>query len=226
MGWTSKPTYSQYALKQGFDFNLPLKDGQPNDWWDNDPQNLNVNSYTGIQVESYTKSSFNNIPIVFYYNKSLSKGDTIDGDFCEWNDSEYLERVISNIYHKIIYNDENFDINITEQAPASNPLGYYYKPHNPIKIRDFSSYIEEGDPVTVSEIPDYAVFSKTNGTFIWRDIYTYGFIDTDGIGVDYPFLNGVHYPFTNTIFRVIPEGVSTPLSTINTVALPTTDECE
>ena len=39
-------------------------------------------------------------------------------------------------------------------------------------------------------------------------------------------MNGIHYPFTNTIFRVIPEGASTPLSTINTVALPTTDECE
>jgi len=227
-GWTSLPTYplnnANISLKQGFDFNLPLKsNGRPSDWWDNDPNNLNVNSYTSIKTKSYSVNGR-----VFYYNESLKYDDIIDGDYCEWNDYEYTERVISDAYHKITYNDDNFDININEQVPnaAANPLGYYYKPHNPIKIRDFSSYIEEGDPATVSEIPDYSVFSTTNGTFIWRDIYTYGFIDTDGIGVDYPFLNGVHYPFTNTIFRVIPEGASTPLSTINTVALPTTDECE
>jgi hypothetical protein len=224
-GWTLRPTYppvnSNIALKGGFDFNLPLNNGLPSDWWDNDPNNLNVNSYTPIKTKSYSVNGR-----IFYYNESLKSGDIIDGDYCEWNDYEYTERVISDAYHKITYNDDNFDINVTAQAPASNPLGYYYKPHNPIKIRDFSSYIEEGDPATVSEIPDYAVFSKTNGTFIWRDIYTYGFVDSDGVGVDYPFLNGVHYPFTNTVFRLIPEGASNPLSTINTVALPTTDECE
>ena len=224
-GWTSSPTYpsvnSNIALKQGFDFNIPLKNGQPSDWWDNAPQNLIPNAYTSIPTISYVVDGR-----TFYYNKPLINGDTLDGDFCEWNDYEYTERVISEYYHKIIYNATHFNINITQQAPPANPLGYYYKPHNPIKIRDFSSYIEEGNPATVSEIPDYAVFSKTNGTFIWRDIYTYGFVDTDGIGVDYPFLNGAHYPFTNTIFRLIPEGASTPLSTINTVALPTTDECE
>ena len=225
-GWTSNPTYPpsspNIALKEGFDFNLPLKsNGQPSDWWDNDPQNLTPNAYTSIPTLSYTVNGR-----TFYHNEPLKYGDMIDGDYCEWNDYEYTERVISDAYHKITYNPNHFDINITGQGFSGNPLGYYYKPHNPIKIRDFSSYIEEGDPATVSEIPDYAVFSKTNGTFIWRDIYTYGFIDTDGIGVDYPFLNGVHYPFTNTIFRVIPEGASTPLSTINTIPLPTTDECE
>jgi hypothetical protein len=224
LGWTSKPTYSQYALKQGFDFNLPLKDGQPNDWWDNDPQNLNVNSYAGIQVESYTKSSFNNIPIVFYYNKPLSKGDTIDGDFCEWNDSEYSERVISNIYHKIIYNENVFDINITNESQEYNPFGFYYQTHHPITLRAFSSYIEEGSSDDTTGIPNWATYNTSTNNFIWRDIYQYGFIDNDNIGVDYPFLNGVHYPFKNLIFRLIPEG-STSIN-FNTVSLPTTDDCE
>jgi hypothetical protein len=224
LGWTSKPTYSQYALKQGFDFNLPLKDGQPNDWWDNDPQNLNVNSYTGIQVESYTKSSFNNIPIVFYYNKPLSKGDTIDGDFCEWNDSEYSERVISNIYHKIIYNENVFDINITNESQEYNPFGFYYQTHHPITLRAFSSYIEEGSSDDTTGIPNWATYDTSTSNFIWRDIYQYGFIDNDNIGVDYPFLNGVHYPFKNLIFRLTPEG-STSIN-FNTVSLPTTDDCE
>jgi len=224
LGWTSKPTYSQYALKQGFDFNIPLRDGQPNDWWDNDPQNQNPNSYVGIETESYVKESFNNIQKIFYSNKPMVKDDVIDGDFCEWNNSEYTERVISNIYHKIIYNENVFDINLTNQSNELNPLGFYYQVHYPITIRSFSPYLEDGNSETTSGIPDWATYNDSTKNFIWRDIYQYGFVDNDGVGVDYPFLNGVHYPYTNIIFRLIPEGTSS--INLNTVPLPTTDECE
>jgi hypothetical protein len=208
------PPFGGIGLKQGWGFNLSKI---VNPWWSTN----NQNSDTSIPVSGYTLTSGQTK--TFYYNLDLQKGDVMDGDFCEWNDNEQIERVVSPYYHKMKFNQAVF---ATTPTPSTNAPGYYYKPHNPIKIRDFSSYIEEGDPATVSEIPDYAVFSKTNGTFIWRDIYTYGFVDSDGVGVDYPFLNGVHYPFTNTVFRLIPEGASNPLSTINTVALPTTDECE
>jgi hypothetical protein len=77
----------------------------------------------------------------------------------------------------------------------------------------------------VSEIPDWAVYDNNSQNFIWRDIYPYGYIDSDGDGVDFPFLNGAHYPFKNTIFRLIPEG-STSLSLTTEVTLPTIDGCE
>lgn len=90
----------------------------------------------------------------------------------------------------------------------------------------FSDYIEEYDKSQISGVPNYAYFSETNNTFIWRDLYEYGFIDTDGRGVDFPFMNGKHYPYENYIFRLIPEGKYTPSNAINVVNSPTIDGCE
>jgi len=73
-------------------------------------------------------------------------------------------------------------------------------------------------------IPDYAYYSNLSNSFRWRDLYTYGFIDTSNIGVDYPFLNGKHYPYSNYIFRLYPEGIG--LQNINEIVTPTEDECE
>jgi hypothetical protein len=224
LGWTSKPAQNtNLSLRQGFDFNLPtLSNGKPNNWWSGPL------SYANIPTLSYTKQGTGPIPlpIQFYYNKPLVKGDIIDGDFCEFNASEYTERVISNIYHKITFNDNVFDINITGQSDAANPLGYYYQVHHPVTLKSFSSYVEEGQTQDTSGIPNWAVYDDATKNFIWRDIYPYGFIDNDGVGVDYPFLNGVHYPFKNLIFRLIPEGSTTISSSLNVIPLPTTDECE
>ena len=226
LGWTNKPTLGQKALRQGWDFNIPLYNEQPDNWWTNNQSAANSNSYvSNIETASYTRTPQGSLPRTFYYNKPLNIDDIIDGDFCEWNDSEYTERVVSKIYHKITYNDNVFDINITGESDSINPLGYYYQVHHPITIKVFSSYIENGDPDKVSEIPDWAVYDNNSQNFIWRDIYPYGYIDSDGDGVDFPFLNGAHYPFKNTIFRLIPEG-STSLSLTTEVTLPTIDGCE
>jgi hypothetical protein len=93
-----------------------------------------------------------------------------------------------------------------------------------ITTRVYSDYIEGGDIKNVVGIPNYAHFSTTQNEFIWRDIYSYGFIDTRGRGVDYPFLNGAHYPTSTYIFRIIPEG--TNYSEQITVAQPLIDDCE
>jgi hypothetical protein len=55
-------------------------------------------------------------------------------------------------------------------------------------------------------------------------LYSYGFIDSNNIGVNYPFLNGAHYPYTNIIFRIIPEGTNYNEQTIT--AEPIIDDCE
>jgi hypothetical protein len=73
-------------------------------------------------------------------------------------------------------------------------------------------------------IPNYAYFSSTKNTFIWRDLYTYGYIDSDNIGVNYPFINGTHYPYRDIIFRLIPEGSNYRENTI--IATPIIDNCE
>ena len=97
-------------------------------------------------------------------------------------------------------------------------------------IRYFSDYIEVGDPNTVDQIPSYAIYSQTDQVFRWRDLYTYGFYDNLGRGVDYPFLNLAHYPYKNTIFRLIPDDKGFDINQgITGVAIPykpIIDKCE
>jgi hypothetical protein len=219
-GWTQK-------LKQGWYFNTYLDQTNPQIWWD---QN-NPDSNTSI-IQNQYNSLVNQGP--FFYNELLNTGDTIDGDYCEWNNFEQLERVISLYQHKITYNENWFSLSATTLT-SNNQYGYFYQPHSPIQIRAFSDYIEEGSSLNVVGIPDYAYYSTMNALFRWRDLYPYGFIDTDGVGVDFPFLNNSHYPFTNTIFRVTPENYNIPSDyaqtgavpvNITTIADPTADECE
>ena len=211
-GWTS-------PLKQGYEFNLPLYNDIPSPWWDV----ANTNSNTTIPTGTFNSQT---IPPQgpFTYQQNLNKGDIVDGDYCEYNGYDQTERVISNLKHKFTFNNLFFTLDTI--APQNNQFGYYYKPHNPIVIRRFSDYIEEGSAVNVVGIPNYAFYSNLSNSFRWRDLYPYGYIDADGIGVDYPFMNGKQYPFVNTIFRLIPEGTKTANQYINEIAEPVTDECE
>ena len=154
---------------------------------------------------------------------NLNEGDVIDGDFCEWNDYEQKERVISRYVNKITFN-QNFFVQ-QNSAFQNNQYGYYYYPHNPITIKVYSDYIEEADAdAEVVGIPDYAFYSNASNGFRWRDIFPFGYIDTENLGVDYPFTNGKHYPYQNTIFRVFPEGIGLP--NINEIVDPEIDGCE
>lgn len=218
-GWTK-------GLKQGWYFNTFLQNKKPQTWWDNSNLNSNVN----ILQQQYNTG--NNGP--FYYNSLLQSGDTIDGDFCEWNNYEQLERVISIYQHKIKYNQSFFKL-ITKDIPDTNEPGYFYQPHSMIQIAQYSDYVEEGSSTNVVGIPDYAYYSTMAALFRWRDRYPYGFIDTDGLGVDYAFLNNAHYPYKNTIFRITPEYFNVPNDyavsgavplNITTIADPIADECE
>lgn len=206
-----------FKIKQGYEFNLERKivSGvyQPNPYWF---VGSTTNQSNDLSLNSYVSNG-----LTFYYVNSLKSGDTIDGSFCEWNDFEQKERVVSDLYYKITFNRNVFNINTI----TLNPEGYYYSPHYPVTIRSFSDYIEEGESKSTYEVPDYAYYSKFRGAFRWRDIYTYGFIDNSGNGVDLPFLNGVHHPYKNIIFRLIPEG-SNSLDIPFGVIEPITDDCE
>lgn len=219
-GWTRN-------MKQGWDFNTFLQNKKPQTWWDQSNPNSNTNIPQG-QYNSLVGTGS------FFYNQLLSSGDTIDGDFCEWNNFNQLERVISTYQHKIKFNQNWFAI-VDNGLNSSNQIGYFYQPHNPIQIGAFSDYIEEGSSTSVVGIPPYAYYSTTNALFRWRDLYPYGFIDNEGIGIDFPFMNGGHYPYVNTIFRITPEDFNIPSDyaqigkvpqNINTIEDPLVDECE
>ena len=216
-GYFNRPV-NNVGLKQGWQFNITK---QNNFWWNDN----NVLSNTNIGVESYTKTS--GVTKTFYYNKTLVIGDVIDGDFCEWNDYEQAERVVSTYYQKIKFNQQNLQTvnNITDNAP-----GYYYKTHSPITIKVFSDYVETANPSGVQDVPTYSYFSSTDQQFRWRDIYTYGFFDQLGRGVDYPYFNNAHYPYLNSTFRIIPDdkgyGLNDDLLGLNIPVKPIIDECE
>jgi hypothetical protein len=241
-GYFNKPSsleinkpYVGIGLKQGWQFNI---NPTATSWW----QDNNPTSNTNIKTSGYTLKS--GVTKNFYYNQDLMSGDTIDGDFCEWNDYEQLERVISPYFHKLKFNqnvfqtslksstnfstDETFTTNTTAVNVDTNAPGYYYQPHQSMAIRVFSDYVETGDLGLIQGVPSYSYFSNADQQFRWRDLYTYGFIDNLQQGVDYPFLNSAHYPYSDVNFRLIPEGINynENLLGINFPIKPLIDGCE
>jgi hypothetical protein len=226
-GYFNKP-FQGVGTKQGWQFNILSLN---NKYWEDN----NIKSNSNIPVSSYTQTSGSTEQ--FYYNLDYKSGDTMSGDFCEWNNFTQKERIISPYYQKIRYNQDVFK---SSSTPTNNPSGYYYQPHIGMVIRVFSSYIETGDLANVDNVPSWAYYSNNYKRFMWRDLYSYGFVDENLNGVDYPFLNFSHYPYINTFFRLIPDGDIEagveghkfgPLSgfSINTgtvVVKPIVDECE
>src|SRR6056300_649115 len=211
MGWFNKPYQNNTtALNIGWDFNFLSNLIDP--WWSqtnsNNKDNLSVSSY---QVNGQT----------FYYNKDLNVGDEMMGDFCEWNDYEMKEEVISPMVHKYNYNSVHFQTGVNPQLP----LGYMYYPHHKIQVRTFSNYVETAVEGEVDNIPNYSFYSDFDGKWRWRDLYSYGYIDEEGVGVDHPFLNNAHYPFTNIMFLQTP-----PRRNLNQkvtgIIQPLNDDCE
>jgi hypothetical protein len=211
-GYFNKPN-NGIGLKQGWKFNLT---NTANYWWDD----TNLLSNTNIPTANYTLASK-----TFYYNQNLMSGDTIDGDFCEWNDYDQIERVVSPYYHKLKYNQDIFQ---TTSTSDTNAPGFYYEPHTSMTIRVFSDYIETGNVQDADLVPSYSYFSNSDQQFRWRDIYSYGFIDNLDRGVDYPFLNRSQYPFKEVQFRLIPEGINfnSDLLGVSYPIKPLIDGCE
>lgn len=229
MGWFNKPPQSlQRALDIGWEFNFLEKSVDP--WW-NHTSTVNKDNIT---VSTYQKNGY-----TFYYNNFLNVNDVIKGDFCEYNDIEQKEYVLSPIYHKYSYNPDVF--NIAQTVPPGTqgfaiglsnyvntilyPPGYLYKPHYSIPIRVFSDYLESANLEDIDSAPFYSFYSNNDTKFYWRDLYQYGFVDNDGLGLDIPFINGAHYPFKDITFIHYPTKRNTSLI-VDTINLPLTDPCE
>ena len=211
MGWFNKPyNNNTTALNIGWDFNFLEASIDP--WW----SQLNSANKDNIPVGSYQTNGK-----TFYYNKDLTVGDEIMGDFCEWNDYEMKESVLSPLTHKFNYNSVYFQTGYSVEMP----IGYVYYPHYSIQVRDYSDYVETAVEGEVDNIPDYSFYSNYDGLWRWRDLYPYGFIDSEDNGVDHPFLNNSHYPFADITFLQM-----TPQRNLNQkvtgIIQPLIDDCE
>jgi hypothetical protein len=215
MGWFNKPSINQTsALEIGWEFNF-LKNTMDN-WW-NKQSTFNKDN---IPYNFYTKQNIN-----FYYNEELNVGDTIKGDFCEYNDIEQKEYVLSPLFHKYSVNPILF-LDVQTSGNTNLPSGYAYKPHYSIPIRVYSDYIESARLTEIDQAPFYSYFSDNTKTFIWRDIYSYGYIDSNNLGLNIPFINNAHYPFREIVFIQYP--MKRNVSNIETTIIndPITDNCE
>jgi len=217
-GWFNK-------LRRGWEFNMLPE--QTNPWWDltnglaveSNQTNTYVRNIDGSLVCVNPPDCYN-----FTVNLPRVSGDTLYGDWCEFNNITQRERVLSKYVNKLTYFTKGFDV---MGEPTSDPNGYYYQVHYPVTLKFFSDYIESADSDFVEGVPNYAYYSQSLQSWIWRDIYPLGFIDTNGDGVDYPFLNESHYPFTDIIFRLYPEGASFDINSLYSVITdPIIDGCE
>jgi len=172
--------------------------------------------YDGVNPNNVNVPSTPYAATPFVGGDPLVIGDRIRGEFVEYNISELKEREISKIHHKFNWNQNAFLIDLANNGVNdtnnSEKRGYTYSPHYEVPIRVFSSYIEEGDPENISKdvnthidkdsIPGYATYFTREGLWKWRDLYDIGFLEDGVLGVDYPYMNGSHYPKTDVRFYI------------------------
>jgi hypothetical protein len=149
-------------------------------------------------------------------------GNSFYGDLVEYNVNEVQETTLAVVSHRFnTFNREtapSFTYVSAVGLPPSptNPSGtpptnttttlgprqegYYYITHRLITIREFSSYIQQGQ-LSIDIIPPYAV-NLGDGTYLWRDLLDIGFNESSSQTLDYPFLNGCHYMYDNYCFYV------------------------
>jgi len=177
--------YFNYPPKIGYSFNFH------NTWIDEQFED-DFSVEKTIPFEIFTKSGF-----TFECGLALPKGTILMGAFVEYNEKELKERVISNSFHKITNPTSIFDHNQDDGSfsgsTKTNPVGLYYQVHNMIKLREVSQYIETSKSSNIYNLPDTSRFDAIEKEWRWREIYTHGYIDDEGNGTNFPFVNNLHY---------------------------------
>jgi hypothetical protein len=227
LGYTPTEVYVSVIFKNenGF-FSYPPKVGHKfnfhNDWMDNqfNGTTSNENFYKKDGITKQTGVTFTSNATGYTYTFTggvpLEKDTILTGAFVEYNRGEIKERIISETYHKFSHRKNTGDgrrlfDHLQDQssfysgATPSNPVGYYYQPHHRIKLRELSPYIEtskldSSQPNTLIDLPENAIFDNTEKLWKWRDLYDHGFIDQEGNGTNFSFMNNSHYIIKNINF--------------------------
>jgi hypothetical protein len=174
---------------------------------ENFPGNVRTNTNNDLSVANIRKMHTISIPLANFNSHIPLEYDVqfnnIDyyGDICEYSKLEFRETILQKVMHRF----NTVDRETTSIKPISDGIiggprneGYIYYPHHQLKIRNFSSYIEQGDDSTTG-IPEYAE-NLGDGRYIWRDLLPIGTNDGQEDSLDYPFVNGVHYLYNNLCF--------------------------
>ena len=199
LGYTPTEIYVTTIFRNGNGyFNYPPKVGHKfnfhNSWVDNHFSGTTSNENTIGNGTTFTRDS-----ITFTSGNTISKGTVLTGAFVEYNPKELKERIICEAFQKITNPTTIFDYGQTisvdgfSGATVNNPFGIHYQPHHRIKLRQLSPYIENSDTKDIFNIPENKIYDSQDKLWRYRDLYDHGYVDVDGNGTDYPFINGQHY---------------------------------
>lgn len=191
--------YFNYPPKLGYSFHL-------HNTWIDDHFSGTTSNETNLKSTTFTRT-VSGTTFTFNSGNTLNINDFVYGGFIEYDPINMKERVISNSYHKLTNNTITFNYGQTNSqllsgASINNPFGILYQPHYKVKLKDMSPYIETSPTNDIYNLPKNAKYFENEKLWKWRDIYDYGYIDTDGYGVDYPYANNLHYIKQDVIFAI------------------------
>lgn len=210
LGYTPTEVYVSVLLRNGNGyFDYPPKVGYSfhfHDTWIDEHFSGTTSNETSLTGTTFTNNGY-----TFISGGTLTTGSTLVGAFIEYNPKEMKERIISETYHKF-YNPTNiFNYNQTDNsillsgstyfrgANIDNPVGLIYQPHYRVKLRELSPYTETATTNDIFNLPEYCTYDETEKVWRWRDLYDHGYIDSDGYGTNFPFVNNTHY--VNTLIN-------------------------
>jgi hypothetical protein len=185
--------YFNYPPKVGFKFNF-------HDTW----LDRHFSGTTSLET-TMTSTPFIKSGITFNRGNALTIGTVLTGAFVEYNRKELKERIISESYHKItspitgstvplhVFDHDQSKNSKYPLASVDNLAGLFYQPHHRVKIRQLSPYIETSKTDDIYGLPENVIYDESENLWKWRDLYDHGYIDPDGFGTNFPFLNNTHY---------------------------------
>lgn len=185
--------YFTYPPKVGYKFNFH------NTWVD-----------TQFSGDTATETSIGKTPFTgntgvtgFTSGNTVPLGTILTGAFVEYNKKDFKERIISESFHKFSHNktiggttifNHGQDLNsVYSGATTNNMVGYFYQPHYRVKLRELSPYIETSKTKDILNLPENTIYDEKENLWRWRDLYDHGFLDQDGNGTNFPFINNLHY---------------------------------
>lgn len=179
--------YFNYPPRHGWRFNFH------NTWVDDQFDVSFSGSDSGLPYTGVTQSG-----LTFNMGNEIPRNTVLIGAFVEYNNVDFKETILSETYHKItqpttIFNHSQTSTGITQGVSNDNPIGLFYQPHQRIKIRELSPYIETSESNDILNLPENVVYDEIISEWKWRDLYEHGYIDPDGYGTNFPFTNGQHY---------------------------------
>lgn len=219
LGYTPTEIYVSVIFKNGNGlFDYPPKIGYKFNFHDNWMDNQFSGS-TAIETSVPTGSTFTSRSGItgFTSGTTIPVGTTgLTGAFVEYNRKELKERIISEAFHKfshriifsgstvsgnnrLFYHAQNY----TQYYPGAsslNPVGYYYQPFYRVKLRELSPYIESSKTNDLINLPENAIYDTDDKLWKWRDLYDHGFVDQEGNGTRFPYMNNTHYVVSDINF--------------------------